>query len=141
MFYYGALVLTVVSNVFYHIIQKSTPSNTNPFLSLTITYLVAAAISVMAFLASPRSLSFWDSMRTLSWPSFALGIAIVGLETGFLLAYRAGWNVSVAGIVSNVAVGLILIPVGLLLFDEKISWPHLVGILLCVGGLILINQR
>lgn len=32
----SAMVLTVVSNVLYHIFQKITPSNVNPLLSLAV---------------------------------------------------------------------------------------------------------
>jgi len=40
----------------------------------------------------------------LNWTSFALAFAIAGVEIGFLLAYRAGWNISLGAIASNVAI-------------------------------------
>jgi multidrug transporter EmrE-like cation transporter len=70
-----------------------------------------------------------------------LGIAIIGLELGFLLAYRAGWNISLAGLVSNVIVGLVLLPVGLLLFQEKLTPLNLAGVVVCIAGLVMINWR
>jgi drug/metabolite transporter (DMT)-like permease len=64
----------------------------------------------------------------------------VFLELGFLLVYRAGWNVSVAALTAYVAVAVLLIPVGILLFKENISFLKVLGILFCVLGLILINK-
>ena len=81
------------------------------------------------------------SLRQVNWASFALALAIVGLEIGFLLAYRAGWNIALTAAVSNVAVTLLLIPVGLLLFKEKVSLVNIFGVILCVAGLVLVNQR
>ena len=39
-----AIALTILSNVFYHIIQKITPQQANPVLSLALSYLVAGLI-------------------------------------------------------------------------------------------------
>ena len=38
------IALVVGVNVFYHITTKSTPEGVNAFASLTITYLVGAAV-------------------------------------------------------------------------------------------------
>ena len=41
-----------------------------------------------------------------------MGIAIVAVELGVLLAYRAGWRMSVASLTVNSALALVLVPVG-----------------------------
>lgn len=139
--YYTAILLTIMSNVFYHILQKSTPSTVNPVLSLLFTYLTAAMLClvVLPFYLNGESLTL--ALKKINWTSFALGGAVVGLELGFLLAYRAGWNIGLAGIFSNGMVALLLIPVGILFFHEKLSLVNILGILLCFGGLMLINRR
>lgn len=139
--YYFAILLTIISNIFYHLCQKSTPANADPVLSLTVTYIVAAIFCVLMYPFFSNDINLLDSFKKVGWSSYALGFAIVGLELGFLLAYRAGWNISLAGIVSNVAVGLLLIPIGLLLFSERLSLVNISGIVLCIGGLILINYK
>lgn len=139
--YYAALALTVVSNVLYHIFQKSTPSNVNPIISLLVTYLTAAAFCAVIIPFYPKDSGLLDSLKRINWASFALGIAIVGLELGFLLAYRAGWNISLAGLLSNATVGLLLIPVGILFFAEKLTFINAAGIMLCFGGLVLMNHK
>lgn len=70
-----------------------------------------------------------------------LGFAIVLLELGFLLAYRCGWNVGTASIISTVIVTLLLVPIGLIVFHEGISAKNIVGIILCVIGMIFMNLK
>jgi hypothetical protein len=43
------LLLVVVSNTVYHIVAKQTPTGASPFLSLTVTYVVGAAVSFGAY--------------------------------------------------------------------------------------------
>ena len=50
-------------------------------------------------------------MRQLNWASVLLAVSIVGLEVGFLLVYRSGWNIGLAAVLANVAASLILVPV------------------------------
>ena len=70
-----------------------------------------------------------------------LAIVVVGLEVGFLLAYRAGWNISLAAIVSNASLTLLLIPIGMLLFRERPTPVNLIGVAICVAGLAMANLR
>lgn len=81
------------------------------------------------------------SVRKVNWASFTLAIAIVGLELGYLLAYRAGWEVSLAALVSNVIFTVLVIPIGLLWMQETLSLVNVIGILLCIGGLVLVNLK
>ncbi|PID78136.1 MAG: hypothetical protein CSA18_04535 [Deltaproteobacteria bacterium] len=140
MLFYFAIFLTVLSNVFYHIFQKSIPDNTHPIISLITTYMTAILFSVALFPFYPHKTEYLNSIKNLNWSSFALGVAIVGLEMGFLLAYRAGWNINTAAVFSNVAVAIILIPIGLLFFKENLSIINLCGICFCIIGLFLIKQ-
>lgn len=141
MLYYWAIVLTVISNVFYHVFLKVTPSNVNPLLSLVVTYVVAAITTATIYLFYPERVSLAAGLKELNWTSYALGIAIVGLEIGFFLAYRAGWNINLAGLISSTTVSLLLIPIGLLFFRESLTATNLTGIILCLIGLILINYK
>lgn len=77
----------------------------------------------------------------MNWASFSLALAIIGLEVGFLLAYRAGWHISLTGVATNVSAGLVLIPVGIVLFKEKPSLVNLAGVLVYILGLVMINSR
>jgi len=133
-----AVALTVGSNVLYHVSQKSIPGGAHPLTSLTVTYVVALVLTVALFPFYPGGAPTWRSLRGLNWASVAVGVAIVGVEMGVLLAYRAGWRVSVGSTMVNAALAVLLIPIGILFFGERLTAGNLVGILLCVGGLLLL---
>jgi uncharacterized membrane protein len=139
--YFLAMAVTVVSNLLYHVFQKATPSTVNPISSLIATYGMALILSLVAYPFFAGKISFAESIKELNWASYALGFAIIGLELGFLLAYRAGWNISLAALISNVAVTILLLPLGLLFFKETLSVYNSIGLVLCIAGLILINYK
>lgn len=138
--YVASIVLIVVSNIVYNIAQKSTPQNANPFAALLITYLTAIIITVIAFLFNKADKGFFQSFGDLNWTSIVLGFAIFGLEFGFLLAYRAGWNISVGSLVANIFLAVMLIPVGVLFYKEGFDLYKIIGAVFCIAGLILINK-
>jgi uncharacterized membrane protein len=140
--YYAAVGLAVLANLFYHVSQKLTPSGANPALAIAVTYLVGMGLSLMIlWMFFPLKTGLGPALRQLNWASVMLGLAVVGIEFGFLLAYRAGGNISLAQIVVSATVTLALIPMGLVFFNEKISWVNGLGIVLCLAGLVLINIK
>ena len=99
--------LAAISMVFYNLFQKITPSNANPALALSVTYGVALVVTLATFSIFPvgnLSLAF----KNLNGASFALGVAVAGVEIATLLAYRSGWQISLLAISINVTAALIL---------------------------------
>ncbi len=137
---YWPMALLVLSNTFYHICAKSTPENVNPFASLIVTYLVGAAVSVAMFYLLNRDGNLLDEAGKINWTSFVLGIAIVGLECGYLYLYKAGWAVSTGQIMQSALLAVVLLIVGRMLFREAITIKKLIGAAVCLAGLYLLNQ-
>jgi len=141
MFYYVfPIILIVTSNIMYNICQKSTPQQANPFSALLITYLTAALLTIISFQLYRTDKGFWQCLADLNWTSVVLGIAIFGLEIGYLLAYRAGWNISVGSLVANIILALMLIPIGIIFYQEGFWANKIIGVILCIVGLVLINR-
>ena len=134
------IALVVVSNTVYQICAKSLPNEVDPFASLTVTYLVAALCSALAFLLSGRGGSFVSELGKMNWSSYLLGIVIIGLEVGFVFAYKAGWPVSTASIVQSSFLAIALLLVGLVIYREPITWNKLLGVCICMIGLVFINK-
>ncbi len=137
MFY--PISIIVISNVVYNICAKSTPDNVNAFASLTVTYLVAAGVSFTTFLISSKGKNIFTELGKTNWTTFVLGIVIIGLELGYILAYRNGWPMSTASVTANIALAIALIVVSLVFYKESITIKQIAGIVLCGGGLVLIN--
>ena len=139
--YIWPLALVVVSNIVYQICAKSSPASVNPLASLTVTYGVGAVVSGALYFLLNKNGSLLQEYRSLNWAPFVLGIVIVGLEVGFLYAYRAGWKISTASIVQSAFLAVALVIVGALLYHEKVGWNQLVGVGLCLAGLVFINMK
>jgi multidrug transporter EmrE-like cation transporter len=77
----------------------------------------------------------------VNWTAPALAATIVGLDLGFLLLYRAGFELSLAQIVTQSSAAVLLIGAGVLVFRERLTLANVAGILLCVAGLWLISRR
>lgn len=132
--------MAALSTVMYNLFQKITPQQVNPALALSVTYGVAMAITFILFAVFPIG-SAVIAFRQLNWVSFALGLAIAGVEISTLLAYRAGWELSLLGIMVNVVASLILVTIGVIFFKEKLSMMNILGIVICIFGLVLLNYR
>lgn len=137
--YVFPIVMIILSNVLYNIFTKETPESANPFASLLVTYLTAAAVTGILLVTEGNGSGLGMKFKGLNWTCIALGISIVGLELGYIKAYRAGWNISIGSLVANICLAVILIFVGFLFYHEHISWNQLVGIGLCLAGLVFIN--
>ena len=139
--YVWPIALVVLANVMYQICAKSMPQEINPLAALTVTYLVAAISSAILFFALDRDANLLREYGKLNWVPFVFGIVLVGLEVGFIFAYKAGWQVSTVSIVQSAFLAVILIFVGFLFFHEALSWNKLVGVAVCLIGLFIINYK
>lgn len=138
--FYLPLLLTVGATTLYHIAQKSVSPQVNPILSVTVNHVAALIVSLLILPFYPGN-SLRASWKNLNWASVAVGVAIVGIELGFVVAYRAGWRISVASLIANVATALLLVAIGLTFFRERLGARAALGIALCIAGLGLIMYR
>ncbi len=134
------IAVIVVSNIFYHICTKSIPEGVDPFASLTVTYLVGAAVSAVMFFVLNRGGNIFAEYKHLNWTSWVLGLAIIGLEIGSIYMYKAGWNVSSGLILHSSIVAVLLVFLGALAYKETITATKLIGVLVCLAGIYLINR-
>ena len=139
--YIWPLALVVISNIAYQICAKSVPEDMNPLASVTVTYLVGAAASGILYFVLNRNGNLIREYGRLNWAPIVLGIVIVGLEVGWIYAYKAGWQVSTGFIVQSAFLAVALIFVGYLLYHEALTWNKLVGIGACLAGLVFINLK
>ena len=139
--YIWPIALVVISNTLYQVCAKSVPEGMNPLASLTVTYLIGAVVSCVMYYLLNRDANLFREIRLTNWAPVVLGVVVVGLEVGFIYAFRAGWQISVAQTVASAAVAVILIFVGALGYREAVTWNKIAGIVICLAGLALINSR
>ena len=136
-----SILMAIASSSPYHFSQKSTLGNANPAIALLGTYIVATGLTLALLIFVPVQGGLLAELRRLNWASYVLALSIVGLEVGFLLVYRSGWNIGLAAVLVNVAASLVLVPVAVFDFKDRPGWINLVGILACLLGLVMINWK
>lgn len=139
--YIWPIALVVISNVLYQICAKSVPKEVNPFATLTVAYTIGAISSLIMYFTLNKHTNFIKDITKMNWASYILGFTVVGLEVGFIYAYKAGWQVSKASIVQSSFLAVALIFTGLFIFNESITWNKLLGVVICLIGLVFINLK
>lgn len=134
------ILIVVCANTVYNICAKGTPEDINSFAALAVIYTVAALVSVVLFFATSPHKNLFQEFTKLNWAPFLLGLSIVALEFGYICVYRAGWKISLASLVGNIALACILLLIGVLLYKEAVSVTQVLGVAVCAVGLVLLSR-
>src|SRR5688572_4212321 len=139
--FYFSISLAILSSALYHFSQKQTPANVNPVVSILVTYVISIGLCILLMFIFPPENGFVAALQQTNWASYLLAFSLVGLEVGFLLVYRSGWNLGLAAVLVNVVASLILVPISIFVFKDKLSPVNIVGILVCLTGLVMLNWK
>ena len=138
--YYFPIVFIVLSNVLYDISAKSFPEEINAQAGMAFYYVAAAIISLILFFLTSDNKNFFKELKKINKATFSLALGCTGLDFGYVLAFRAGWEISFASLVCNILIAVSLIFVGVIFYHEIINKKHMAGILLCLIGFVLITR-
>jgi uncharacterized membrane protein YdcZ (DUF606 family) len=130
----------VTGGVLYHVAQKSVPKQVSPFAAIIIAYAIGIVCCLIAMLFFPGERPLLESWQGANWAVWLVGISATVIEVSILLAYRSGWIISVTSVIVNISVALVLLPVGFLIFRERVSWMNAAGIVFCLFGLYLLSR-
>ncbi len=142
MNYYFPPILIVLGLILYQVSQKSVDKDANPFVVVAVAYLIGILACVAGFFLFPKTdAALVPMIKTIGWSAIGIGLGAAAIEFGFLMAYRAGWNVSILPLSTNVFSAIILIAVGIFAYRENLSTEKIIGISMCIGGLALITLK
>ncbi len=137
-----SLPLVVISVLLYHLAQKNIPKDTNPLIVVASAYFFAICLCLSGFFFTGESKRLTEILRSQNWLVVALlGMAALGIELGFLFAYRTGWKVSTAATTTGTFITIALAFVGVLWFKETLTVVNVIGIVLCIVGVVFINLK
>lgn len=135
-----AMILIIASFLIYHAVTHSLRADLDSLRFLLVVYAVSLLASAGLALTAGRGAGI-ASYRPLDWAlAVLLGLALVGIEYGFIAAYRAGWSVAIAPTFANVALAVLMLPVAMLLLGDRPSLVNMGGLFLCVIGLVLMTR-
>jgi multidrug transporter EmrE-like cation transporter len=138
--FWGSIGLVVAGNVAYHIGLKSVPREVHPLAPLVVLFATAAATALLAWPRVARGLSLKSELSRLNWMPVLVGVGIVAIELGFLVAYRLGWKLSTASLSANLVLSCVLVAIGVLAYREALTPSRMGGLALCLAGLWLLNR-
>jgi drug/metabolite transporter (DMT)-like permease len=136
-----AFLIAIAGQVLYHVTQKSISAGAHPVISLLTFYLVAAVLTLPLLLFFPVNGSLGEEIQKLNWAVYGVAASIVMIEIGFLLAYRAGAELSSAAVLTASVVAVSTLVIGAVFFRESLSVVKVAGIALCLAGIGLMTWK
>ena len=137
--YAFSMTILIVYQVLYQVAQKKLPSGTQPFLLLAVVYAMATVACTGLAVIGTKSMTAAElKPLLLNWPIWLLAATVIGIEFGYLLAYRQGWSVALAFSVASTSTVVLLAIVGLFLFRESLNLWQIVGLGLALTGTWLV---
>jgi drug/metabolite transporter (DMT)-like permease len=132
-----SVALIIGGGVLYHLCQKSTPVALDPFLALCISFGLAS-LACLGISFARHSVST-GQLHRVNWASIALALALVGIESGYLIGYRSGLKLNITSFACNTLIALVLLGVGTFLYRESFTLRNASGMVLCAIGLLLLR--
>lgn len=138
---YFPLLIIILGGLLYQFSQKSIAKGLNAYFVIIIAYLAGILLCLVCQWIYPVQGTLTEAFRKSNWAVYGVGVGAVLVEIGFLLAYRQGWQISLTSMLVNMVISLVLVPVGVLVYKEKLSGWNALGIAFYFAGLILISKK
>ena len=132
--------LTIVALATYQSFIKAIPQGVSPAFALVTFYVTALCCSLIALKFAPIDIPKF-SQSQISWAAVGAGVAIVGIELGYLLMYRAGWHLAAAPLFVVGGAAILLTPVAIMVFRQSMDIRFVAGMMLCLCGLYLMAPK
>ena len=139
--YYISAIVAILGAVGYQYFVKRVPESINPVVSVLGIYVSVLVMGIVLLFFIPPEGGLLKHIKQLNWIQLAIAVSVLFLELGFLLMYRAGWNLNTGNLVTGVFVNIILVVIGLVLLGEKMSLINSIGVVLSIIGVALISYR
>jgi drug/metabolite transporter (DMT)-like permease len=134
----GPILLVVLSSVAYQFAQRAVSSTANAFSIFVLVYLLGMVLCLVLAPLWGRPMALADLQLLKTWPAWVLGVSVVGIEVGYLLAYRAGWPVGTAVGVTYTLTIAVLALAGVMFLSEELSMRRVMGLCFSLAGLWLL---
>ena len=121
------IILTVTSSMIYHLLLKQM-SKTSPFLILFWSYLLASLVCLVVVLKKNENIQIFSVFENKAWIPMLLGVALLGIELGYLWSYKSGGKVGQVSMISQMVSMLLMIAIGFVVSREPLTMQKAFGI-------------
>lgn len=134
------IALLVVAHTIYQISAKSVPEAMDPFAAVFFNYVIAAALAFGLWMIMGQDRSLPTQLGKMNWAPVTMAMAITAVEVASVFMYKVGWNISIGSTISSIMTAIALVGVGVLIYKEVVTANQLIGIGLCIVGLVVMNR-
>lgn len=132
--------LLLVAHTFYQISAKSVPEAMDPFAAVFINYVVAACAAFALWMIMGQEKNLAVQLGKLNWAPVVMGFTITAVEVASVFMYKLGWNISIGTTIVNIALAVVLAVIGVMFYKEVLTTQQIVGIGLCIAGVIVMSR-
>ncbi len=104
---------------------------------LILLAVIAVAIADVLLKKATAHGNLMDALRS-PWLIWAIALYLLQISF-FTIAFIAGWRLSIIGALHTALYALIVLGAGVFLYNEHLTRPQIVGLLLAICGVVLIN--
>lgn len=134
------IAMLVVGHTVYQISAKSVPADMDPYAAVFLNYVIASLLAFLLWMVLGEERSMAVQFGKMNWAPITMAIAITAVEVASVFMYKVGWNISIGSTIANILTAIVLAGVGVMLFKEIMSFNQIMGIGLCILGIIVINR-
>jgi hypothetical protein len=106
-----SMILVIPAKSLYQLAMKAVPAGANPKNVLIVAYGIAIAMCLVLSPMAGSSVTPTALRRLLTWPTVLLALSVMGIEVGYIHAYRVGWKIGVTyAFASGATVAILALP-------------------------------
>ena len=132
--------LLLVAHTFYQVSTKSVPEAMDPFAAVFFNYVVAACAAFVLWMVMGQEKNLAVQLGKMNWAPVVMGLTITAVEVASVFMYKLGWNISVGTTIVNIALAVVLAVIGVMFYKEVLTTQQLMGIGLCIAGVIVMAK-
>ena len=132
--------LLLVAHTFYQVSAKSVPEAMDPFAAVFFNYVVAACAAFVLWMVMGQEKNLAVQLGKMNWAPVVMGLTITAVEVASVFMYKLGWNISVGTTIVNIALAVVLAVIGVMFYKEVLTTQQLMGIGLCIAGVIVMAK-
>lgn len=132
--------LLLVAHTFYQVSAKSVPEAMDPFAAVFFNYVVAACAAFVLWMVMGQEKNLAVQLGKMNWAPVVMGLTITAVEVASVFMYKLGWNISVGTTIVNIALAVVLAVIGVMFYKEVLTTQQLMGIGLCITGVIVMAK-
>lgn len=132
--------LLLVAHTVYQVSAKSVPEAMDPFAAVFFNYVVAACAAFVLWMVMGQEKNLAVQLGKMNWAPVVMGLTITAVEVASVFMYKLGWNISVGTTIVNIALAVVLAVIGVMFYKEVLTMQQLMGIGLCIAGVIVMAK-